>query len=501
MIFRNQYRQCRKALTVLTYLFLTAALAMAQGMQISQISTDGLLTKQETRLYVSAPGLPADLQLDKSMFEVWESSDGADWEKRPIRAFSKSPNVDEGISFLMLIDNSGSMWDDEEGKPTEIPADTRIAKARDAARDFITSLSPKDRLGLVIFNTRYLSLLETGSEAKDALALLDRIERPSAEDAYTELYLSIERALDAFAGEAGRKAIIVLSDGENWPYSIRTGNPSPEFGSNQTNPDSLSDLASKNGISIYSIRFGADRDPLVANIARESGGQVFDAMDGDELSSVYHRIQEDVLSEFAVTYKAGMMPGEKRHVRIKLVADEQKKLEAARYYYSGNLLGQSSGLRLEHILFALAALLLWLALVLFKLEKETDRTGVRLLFSPGGTSTKFFELSGPQTVIGGDLDADVSIAGNPSLKSSHATILFDEKQNAYTVVADSPLTVNNRTVSKKRLESGDVINMAGTVVVFDQALMDASRADKTGSTGKPAKTKKDGLLGKAGKKI
>jgi Ca-activated chloride channel family protein len=79
-------------------------------------------------------------------------------------------------------------------------------------------------------------------------------------------------------------------------------------------------------------------------------------------------------------------------------------------------------------------------------------------------------LTQAKTVIGGDLGADITIAGNPSIKDNAATILFDEAKGQYTIVGGGgEVLVNNKPVIKRKLESGDVINMAGTVVVFDEA--------------------------------
>ena len=456
---------------ILSSLFLSATMAAAQGMSITQIGTEKLLSGQRTRLYISAPALRTEAGGEPPVFEVWESGDGDEWQTRPVLGVSLKPNADEGISFYLLVDNSGSMWTDMAGTETADAAATRVAGAKSAARSFLAALSPKDSVGLAVFNTRYWNAAPPGGAPAEAASALEEIGRPSSDDAYTELYLSMERSLEQLAAEPGRRVLIVLSDGENYPYALKTGKPNPETGILSSTPAGIIDRAVRDGVTVYAVRFGSQRDPLIADIARESGGRAFDAMDGVELAGVYEAIRMDVLSEVAVDYRAGMIPGEKRWVRVATANPGGRTLSAGRHYYAGTVLGQSAEEpRLYFALSALAALLAWLAFVLLRLERETDRAGVRLLYGPGGQATRFFELSGPQTVIGAAPDADISIAGNPSLRASHATILFDEAKNAYTVVADSPVSVNNRSVTRKRLESGDVINMAGTVVVFDETL-------------------------------
>jgi Ca-activated chloride channel family protein len=81
--------------------------------------------------------------------------------------------------------------------------------------------------------------------------------------------------------------------------------------------------------------------------------------------------------------------------------------------------------------------------------------------------TKVFSLKNNLTVIGGSNAADITIAGNPAMKESAATIVFDKKGGTYTIAADSDMTVNNKPVKNKKLEPGDVINIAGTVVVYN----------------------------------
>ncbi len=446
--------------------------AGAQGMSITQIGTEKLLSFQETRLYLSAPALRTSIGSESPAFEVWESGNNQDWLASKVIKVSLNPNADEGISFFLLLDNSGSMWTDMAGSETEDRSAMRVESAKNAALSFLGALSPKDRVGLAVFNTRYWNAVPPGGAPADASRAISEISRPAGEDAYTELYLSMERALAGFAEESGRRVLIVLSDGENFPYALKTGKPNPDTGIATSSPNEVIDKAIRDGITVYAVRFGAQRDPLIANVALESGGRSFDAMDGDELAGVYDTIRKDVLAEFSVDYRAGMARGEKRWVRVTVNNSDGRRLSATRHYFAGTVLGQSAEKpQLWYILLILPAALLWLALVLFKLERETDRAGVRLLYGPGGQSTKFFELAGAQTIIGAAPNADISIAGNPSLKASHATILFDEEKNVYTVVSESPVTVNNNSVTRKRLESGDVINMAGTVVVFDESLM------------------------------
>jgi hypothetical protein len=70
-----------------------------------------------------------------------------------------------------------------------------------------------------------------------------------------------------------------------------------------------------------------------------------------------------------------------------------------------------------------------------------------------------------RTIIGNSSEADIKAASNAG--KDKATIVYDEKEDLYTLVAWGDATVNNKVVKKKNLESGDVININGVTMVFD----------------------------------
>lgn len=450
---------------------LAAALASSQGMAITQIDTDRLLFGQTVRLYLSAPQAGSSGEAQPEI-EVWESGADMKYARRPVKAIARNVNAREGISFFFLLDNSGSMWTSLDGREGAAAEDQRITHAKAAARAFLSEVSRKDRVGLAVFNTRYWKATDPTQDMERIDRSLDEIRKPSTEEAYTELYLSLDRALVEFAQVPGRRALVVLSDGENFPYRAKTGKPNPETGSAEASPADVLDRANREGITVYVVRFGDQKDPSLGKVALGSGGKVFDASNKDELAAVYSTIRDDVLGEITVDYTAGMDRGSKHFVRAVLRDNTGREFTSERYYYSGTVLGWNEGLpSWYYLLFLLIPALLWLSLLFFRLEKESTQAGLRLLYGPSGRKTQVFNLNSAQTVVGSSDNADFTIGGNPSLQGRHATILFDKTQNAYTVVGDSNLTVNNRDVTRKRLEPGDVINMAGTVVVFDDKLI------------------------------
>ncbi len=94
---------------------------------------------------------------------------------------------------------------------------------------------------------------------------------------------------------------------------------------------------------------------------------------------------------------------------------------------------------------------------------------------------------GDQTVIGGDKNADVTIVGNDQLVKSPVTITKDTITGHFTLLSSTNVTVNNKSVTTKVLEPGDVINFNGTIVVFDDQDGEKAGEEEVGTAkGRPS---------------
>ena len=459
---------------VLSALLLLAAAASlgAINLSLAQIDASRLLVTQNVDLYLSVTGedgrpvqgLPAEA------FRVFESADGRQFrEVRQVGAFTPAAGASEGITFLMLLDNSGSMYDSVRGGTTKDPALMRITHAKEAVRSFLTSMTgPGDRVGLADYNTFFHPLVKPGQDRERVAGALEGILRPQPDQAYTELYASLTLAVREFAGARGRKAIIILSDGENYPYAQYSGKPHPLFKDRIYKYAEPIRACQEEGITVYAVNFGPTRDRNLRAIALETGGQMFDASDREELAAVYRRIHEQVAAEYRLTYRAGMEPAERKFVRVQ-ASQGGAGAEATRFYFASTVFGLPlASLRwLLALVFVLAALGVWLATRL-RLESRPGPARLQVLHTRiGSASTRALQLGSAKTVIGGSKKADLTIAGAPGVKAEHATVLYDPKSKSYTIVGGGDITVNNRPVKSRRLEPGDVIDVGGATIVYD----------------------------------
>lgn len=484
----------RKIVSIVFILAALVASLTAQSVFITQVDSGQLLVTQKNRLYahlLDAQGNPLE-QPDASKLAVYESADGKNFVPANDLRLTVDSNKTQGIAFFFLMDNSGSMYDTPDGSKTDNPTETRIHAADKAASDFLLSVSgPADTVGLGVFNTRYKMLVAPTADRQAVAAGLDSIARPAREDGYTELYASIRQASNDLKTVRGRKALIVMTDGTNWPFADYENAANPQFGDTRYQATDAIDEAVREGWTVFAVNFGPDaKDSQLATIARQSGGDIFDASNEAELAAIYRTIRDKILKEVLVEYSATMLSGDKRWVRLEYT--DGAVASSDRYYYVGTVFGQAmSGLPWWVFLLLPLALLGWFILSLIKFDKPSVSANLSLLYAPGaGRGTKVFAV-GDQTIIGGDETADITIAGNTQLQKSPVTITKDTITGQFTLLSSQTVSVNNKTVTTKKLEAGDVINFNGTIVVFDDVAPPPARTIIAGTKAKRSKKDKN----------
>ena len=447
------------------------AAVSAQSVFLTQIDSGSLLASQKNHIYahlLDARGNPVT-QPDIAQLKVSESANGQDFVPVGDLKLIVDSNKTQGIAFMFLMDNSGSMYDTIAGTKTDNPLETRYHAAKQAATNFLVSITgPADTVGLAAFNTRYQVLVPPVADRQSVVSALDGISRPAREDGYTELYAAIRQAGNDLKNVHGRKAMVVLSDGVNYPFMDFENKPNPQFGDTRYQSTDALDEAVRQGWTVFAVNFGPDaKDNKLSEIAVRSGGAVFDARDEAELTAIYRTIRDRILSEILVEYPATMLSGDKRWVKLDYTADGSTS-DSTRYYYVGTVFGATlAGLPWWIFLLLPVAFLAWFILSRIKFDKPSLSANLSLLYAPGvGRGTRIFPM-GDRTIIGGDESADVTITGNSQLMKSPVTIMKDTITGHFTLLSDSTVTVNNKAVTTRKLESGDVINFNGTIVVFD----------------------------------
>lgn len=447
----------------------------ASDISITQINPGRLLTRQQVSLYLSvrdAAGVPVD-GLGSQDFEILESEDGEVFTQLPVNDFSAHA-ADDGLTFFLLVDNSGSMYETIAGEQTDNPQDMRISHVQNALRLFLGSMDDsRDQVQLASFNTRFHLHSDMSSDPDSLLTAVNSIQQPEpgTGEGWTELFYSVITSLEYLEDIPGRKVVILLSDGENFPYAEGSGDPHPEFGDRVYTSDESVEALQRAGISLFSIRFGDELEDSLFELSGESGGRVFDTIDSEELADIYLQIRDQVLREYRLSYRAAMIPSERRVVKARYIGGAEP-IEAQRTYFAGTLFGLPSQPHPAWLIISALAAVIGLA-VLSRISFVNKNTSANLEIMDGNSSrTQVMPLTQNKTVIGSSTDDDVTLINAPNARPSQATVIFNPKDKSYTLESETPVKVNNQKTTNRKLESGDVINVGGSMVVFDDAMLD-----------------------------
>jgi Ca-activated chloride channel homolog len=208
----------------------------------------------------------------------------------------------EGVDIILCIDVSGSMMA-QDFTPN------RMGAARDVAANFVDS-RPTDRIGLVIFSGESFTLCPLTTDKNTLKAQIYSIQSGQLEDG-TAIGSGLATSVDRLRSSKSKsKVVILLTDGEN--------------NGGQIPPVTAKEIAKSVGVRVYTIGVGTDgyapvpvqsasgsismqRDkvnidePLLTDIANQTGGKYFRAKDNESLKNIYSDIDKLEKSKIEVT--------------------------------------------------------------------------------------------------------------------------------------------------------------------------------------------------------
>jgi VWFA-related protein len=248
-----------------------------EQMEVNYVELYTTVTDKENHL---VPGLTA------GDFEVRE--DG-----RPQKLAKCDLVEDLPIHLGIVIDTSGSMY-------------KSIGEARRAAGDFLKNLmTPKDDAFALSFSDRPVLLMPRTTDEQAVDQALDNLNANGS----TALYDALVHSLYYFRGTRGRRALILLSDGDDNSSGI---------GWRET-----LEYARRSGVAIYTIGLGVEvighvRGEL-RSLAEETGGRLFLIKKAEELRSVYKEIDHELRSQYLLAFASdrGTSDGKYRTIEVK----------------------------------------------------------------------------------------------------------------------------------------------------------------------------------------
>jgi Ca-activated chloride channel family protein len=210
------------------------------------------------------------------------------------------------LALALLIDTSASM-------------DQNLPLAQEAAAGFVRELSATDVASIIDFNSR----IQVRADFTRDHQALERAIRQTAAGGSTSLYNAVYIALQQLkktmssdpVGEPRRRAIVLLSDGEDT--------------SSLMGFDEVLDAAARSDTAIYAIGlFGPARDQIPMRRASEeaafvlrkfteqTGGRAFFPGDAKELQAIYSEIRAELSNQYSLAYESSNPNRDGRFRRI-----------------------------------------------------------------------------------------------------------------------------------------------------------------------------------------
>lgn len=265
--------------------------------QVENIEVD--LVELYTTVIESNGRLAGDLRIED--FEVRE-----DDRPQKIEKFELVENLP--IQVGIVIDTSGSMVQS-------------LGEAQSAATSFLEAMiGPGDRCFALSFSEKPLLLMQRTS---DVGAVAEQLEKLSAIGP-TALHDAVVTSLYYFRGVRGRRALVLLSDGEDTASSLPF-------------KDAL-EYARRSGVAVYSIglrigKFDMGVRNKLDTLAKETGGRAIFIENATDLQTAYAEIEKELRSQYLIAYKSNQ--GNKQGFREIAVKVRGGKLDARtiRGYY------------------------------------------------------------------------------------------------------------------------------------------------------------------------
>ncbi len=199
------------------------------------------------------------------------------------------------LSAVLTLDTSGSMK-------------KRLTDAQAAAKSFLTLLQAQDKVQVIRFSRDVKTLYPLGADRSAAeVAIAGTVARGDTA-LWDALYASVESLRDV----AGRKAIILLSDGVD---DDGAGKPL----SKRSVADVLA-LARQVNVPIYAIGLGTELDELaLKKVAGETGARYLNAVEASELTQLYDSIGKQLAGQYTISYTSDLpADGSEHRVQLKV---------------------------------------------------------------------------------------------------------------------------------------------------------------------------------------
>ena len=267
----------------------TKGLAYAETVEVDLVQVTASVSDGKNK-YVK--GLP------KTAFRVFE--DG-----RP-QTISHFASEDIPLDLVLAVDVSASMKD-------------AMPKVREAVKEFLRALTPRDQVSLIGFNDTIFTLTRKSTDPEQRLKAVDRLAPWGA----TALYDVVIAGADMLGRGQGRKAMLIFSDGE-------------DQGSHASLADAERRLeASDMTLYVIAQGRGTKMDALkkvINRLAGASGGRALMTQKPEELRTAFADLLQELSNQYLLGYTSTNPRRDGTLRQLKVEVDGHQQIRARDAY-------------------------------------------------------------------------------------------------------------------------------------------------------------------------
>lgn len=239
--------------------------------------------------------------LTKDDFEVLDNG-----QRRDVVVFSADV---QPITVALLVDRSPSV-------------DEKWSEMTVAAEAFVGALHADDRAAVSTLSYDCLPF------TKDKTALATLLRSQVQRDLGSPVWRAASRMIDRLAPEGGRRALLLLSDGDD--YAVAYGHMATRFNGPCRFADDgsvvpLDDVmaqAAGGGVMVYTVTVDiagiSTRDRELRRLAQESGGERYRLSDQSHLGPAFRKIVDELHHQYLLGFVPDVFDGQRHIIDVRV---------------------------------------------------------------------------------------------------------------------------------------------------------------------------------------
>lgn len=222
------------------------------------------------------------------------------------QSISHFASEDVPLELIVAVDISGSMT----------PA---MSKLKKAVKEFLSAIPRRDIVTLLGFNDNIFTIMRRTTDPAERVKAVDRL----APWGSTALYDVILRGIDMLGRQAGRKALIVFTDGEDQGSHAGIGDVERRL---QASDVTLYMIGQGRGVTTEGLR------KIMQRLSGPTGGRALFTDSIDELHDAFNELLDELSNQYLLGYPPTAAQRDDAWHRIKVDVDGYHQVRARQGY-------------------------------------------------------------------------------------------------------------------------------------------------------------------------